>query len=381
MKPPVHPRPLVSRRTFLENLALGGAAVLAGRLLPAARGAPAPDLPASRRGRKLGVALLGLGRYAGGQLAPALRKTRLCRLAGVVTGERAKGEQWAHEYGFPGTAVYGYDMMDRLADNPDIDIVYVVTPPGLHARHAIAAAKAGKHVISEKPMAPTVADCDAMIAACREAGVRLSIGYRLHFDPYHGELERLARSGEFGPFERMESGFGFHLSDREWRVNKQLAGGGPLPDVGTYVIQEACRARGEEAPVAVTAREAPKQRPGLFNEVEEEISWTMEFAGGARCAGFASYERGANRFRAEAARGWVELEPAFSYRGIAGRTSRGRMHFPAVNQQAEQMDDFAACILTGRQTPVPGEMGRRDIAIITAIYEAAASGQRVPVRI
>ncbi len=372
------PRSDLSRRRFLENVALGGAAVLAGRLIPFARAADAPDLLAPRQGRKLGVALLGLGRYAGGQLAPALRQTRLCRLAGVITGDRAKGERWAREYGFPESAVYGYETMERVAGNADIDIVYVVTPPGLHARYAVAAARAGKHVISEKPMATSVADCDAMIAACRAAGVRLSIGYRLHFEPHHGELERLARTS---PFTRMEGGFGFYLSNREWRVDKRLAGGGPLPDVGTYVIQEACRARREEPPLAVTARESPKERPGLFNEVEEEIAWTMEFADGASCAGFASYERGANRFRAEGPQGWVELEPAFSYRGVAGRTSRGALHFPTVNQQAAQMDDFAACILSGRPTPVPGEMGRRDIAIIAAIYEAAATGKRVAVSV
>ncbi len=381
MKSPAAPPFGPSRRQFLERIALGGAAVLAGRLVPSARAADAPDLPASRRGRKLGVALVGLGRYAGGQLAPALQETRLCRLAGVVTGERAKGGQWAREYGFPEKSVYGYDTIGRLADNPDVDIVYVVTPPGLHARDVIAAAKAGKHVISEKPMATTVADCDAMIAACRAAGVMLSIGYRLHFEPHHAEFERLARSGEFGSFERMDGGFGFHMARPEWRLDRKLAGGGPLPDLGTYVIQEACRARLEQSPVAVTAREAPKERPEFFQEVEAEITWTMEFAGGATCAGFASYERGANRFRAEAPHGWVELDPAFSYRGVEGRTSRGRIHYPSVNEQAGQMDDFAACILTGRPTPVPGEMGRRDIAIITAIYEAAASGRRVPVKI
>ena len=177
----------------------------------------------------------------------------------------------------------------------------------------------------------------------------------------------------------MSGAFGFWMPGRAWRVDKKLAGGGPLPDVGTYVIQEACRAQQEVAPVAVTAKELPKERPELFNEVEEAIRWTMEFPGGATCDGFASYARGVDRFRAEAPRGWIELDPAFIYHGIDGRTSRGRMDFPDINQQAAQMDDFAACILTGRQTIVPGAMGRRDIAIITAIYEAAASGRRVVV--
>lgn len=380
MKFSTPPRWSLSRRRFLENLAFGGAALLAGRYIPSVRAADAAGLLAGRQGRKLGVALVGLGNYSTGQLGPALKLTQLCRLAGVVTGSREKGERWARDHGFSENAVYDYSSMARLADNPDIDIVYIVTPPGLHAQHAIAAARTGKHIISEKPMANAVAECDAMIAACRAAKVKLSIGYRLHFEPYHGELERLVQEGDFGPFEKMTGAFGFRIGGRVWRLDKKLAGGGPLPDVGTYVIQEACRAQGERPPLAVTATEAPKERPELFSQVEEEISWTMEFPGGAVCEGWSSYARRRNMFRAEGPRGWIEIEPAYSYGGLAGRTSRGPMEFPNVNQQAAQMDDFSECILTGRPTPVPGEMGRRDIAIIAAIYQAAATGKRVEIK-
>src|SRR5512142_2583683 len=170
--------------------------------------------------------------------------------------------------------------MQRLADNPDIDIVYVVTPNGLHAQHTIRAAKAGKHVISEKPMANTVAECDAMIAACRDAKVKLSIGYRLHFDPYHQELMRLARDKDFGAFTKMNGAFAFVMSTPQWRAEKKLAGGGPLMDLGIYVLHAACMAANGATPVAVTAHEEPKQRPDFFRDVEETIRWRMEFADG-----------------------------------------------------------------------------------------------------
>ena len=119
-------------------------------------------------GRKKGIVLVGLGRYSTNVLGPALRETKLCRLAGVVTGDPAKGRQWAREYGFPETSVYGYSTMQRIADNPEINVIYIVTPNGLHCEHVEAAARTGKDVICEKPMATSVADCDAMIAACRK---------------------------------------------------------------------------------------------------------------------------------------------------------------------------------------------------------------------
>jgi len=368
-------RPSSSRREFLRRLSLGALAVTGSSYLTA----EAADA-ARPAGRKLGVALVGLGNYATGQLGPALRETKLCRLAGVVTGSAAKGKKWSRDYGFPERAVYHYDTMQRMADNPDIDIVYVVTPNGLHAEHTIRAAKAGKHVISEKPMANTVAECDAMIAACREAKVLLSIGYRLHFDPYHQELMRLARDKDFGAFAKMNGKFAFVMGTPQWRAEQKLAGGGPLMDLGIYVLHAACMAADGATPLAVTAHEPPKERPDFDVDVAETIRWTMEFPGGATAAGATSYNDNGNNFHADAPRGWIDLQNAFAYSGLVGKTSRGRLKYPRVNQQARQMDDFADCILTGRPTPVPGELGRRDMQIITAIYEAARTGNRVTVQ-
>ena len=365
--------PTVSRRRFIGQLSTVGAIALAPRSLLALD-------PAKK---KLGVVLVGLGSYSSGQLGPALKLTEHCRLAGVVTSTREKGARWAKDHGFPETSIYSYDTMARMADNPDIDIVYVVTPNGLHAEHSIAAAKAGKHVICEKPMANTVAECDAIIAACQAAGVKLSIGYRLHFDPFHEELRRLVRTQEFGPFLKMDGGFGFTMSRPQWRAEKKLAGGGPLMDLGVYVIQETFMAAGTVAPVAIIARELPKKRPEFFRDVEESINWTMEFANGARAEGYTSYNDNRNDFRAEAAGGWYEVGPAYGYRGLKASTSRGPVAVtPPTSQQALQMDDFAVCVREGRESPVPGAMGRRDMVIVEAIYaSAAASGKRIAVHI
>lgn len=370
MKSPALLRPM-KRREFVRGATLAVGALALGRR---SWGAEPPA-------RQLGVALVGLGNYSRGQLGPALRETKHCRLAGVVTGTPAKAVQWQRDYGIPAQNVYNYGTMERMADNPDIDIVYVVTPPGLHAEHAIRAAQAGKHVICEKPMANTVAECDAIIAACRAAKVRLSLGYRLHFDPHHQELMRLAREKDFGAFTNMTGDRGFVLKSRVWRADKKLAGGGPIMDVGIYLIQAACMAADGVAPVAVTAREGPKTRPEIFADVEETMHWTMEFLDGAVCSAVTSYAHNADKFRAEGPRGWFEFkERAFAYRGIVGETSRGPLNYgPPLNQQAAQMDDFAQCVVAGRESRVAGEMGRRDLQIIEAIYAAAQSGKRVAV--
>ena len=361
-----------SRRDFVRAVALGAACVGGG-----AAGALAAELAEATQGgrRKLGIALMGLGLYSRGELAPALQKTQLCRLAGVVTGSREKGVKWSQKYGFPEANIWDYSSIHQLAGNPDIDIVYVVTPNGLHPEHVIRVAEAGKHVICEKPMANSVADCDAMMAACRKAGVKLSIGYRLQFDPHHIELDRLAREKDFGILDRLSGEHSWTFTQRAWRIEKSLSGGGPLMDVGIYVIQAACRAARAQ-PVAVTARELPKTRPELFNEVEETIEWRMEFPAGVVCDASSSYARNNNFFRAEGARGWIRIDPAYGYRGIEVDTSRGPLAITPVPQQALQMDDFASCILTGRETPVPGSMGRDHMAIIEAIYASAAQGGR-----
>ncbi|HLG40253.1 MAG TPA: Gfo/Idh/MocA family oxidoreductase [Chitinophagaceae bacterium] len=329
--------------------------------------------------KRLGIALVGLGNYAGGQLAPALQQTANCYLAGIVTGTPSKIDTWKSKYNIADKNVYNYQNFDSIKDNPDIDIVYVVLPNSMHAEYVIRAAKAGKHVISEKPMAITPEDCDKMIAACKDAGKMLSVGYRLHFEPYNLEMARLGTQKIYGNIKKMSAGFGFTIGDpTQWRLNKALAGGGPLEDLGIYCIQGFCYTTGMD-PIAVTAQEGPKTDKEKFKEVEQSLTWQLEMPNGIICEGKASYSDAMNFLKAEAEKGTFELTSAYNYGGQKGYTPEGAMNLPKVNQQAKQMDDFVEAIMKKRASPVPGEMGKRDVKIIQAIYKAMETGKRVEI--
>ncbi len=364
-----------SRRDFLRMLSFGAGATLAGA------SALASPLHWLAPERKLGVALVGLGNYSTGQLAPALRQTRFCQLAGVVTGSPAKAAQWQKQYGLPAKNCYDYQTFDRIIDNPAIDIVYVVLPNALHAEYVVRAAQAGKHVICEKPMATSVADAQHMIRAMQQADKKFSIGYRLHFEPHNQEMMRLGQGLAYGKISHLaaDNGFKFGSGGTPWRVNKKLSGGGPLMDMGIYCLQGCLYTKGQ-VPVSVTAKFIPNPDPVLFKEVEAGINWQLHFADGAVADCRTTYaENMQGRLRADAAQGWFELEPAFGYGGLAGKTSRNdnQLNLPNINQQAAQLDDFAQCVLQNKPTRVPGEMGLRDVQLLEAIYRAAETGQSV----
>ena len=360
-----------TRRDFIRTSALAAAsAPFLGALAPRAFAAD-PEL-------KLGFAIAGLGGLSTHQIAPALQSTKFCKLTGIITGHPVKAERWKTQYNIPDKNIYNYDNMEKMADNPDIDVVYVVTPNGLHAEHTIKAAKAGKHVLCEKPMEVSVERSQQMIDACKKAGKQLAIGYRLHFDPPNLECVRLAREKTFGAVRLIEGGYGFSMGDpTQWRLNKELAGGGPLMDVGIYALQASRYLSGEE-PVEVSAITTVTD-PVKFKEVEESIVWQAKFPSGVLAQCSATYKvSGTNFFRVHADRGWFELNPAYSYNGIHGRRSDGQtIQFPDIDQFAAEMDDFAQCILENRPTKVSGEEGLRDVKIMMAIYKAARSGKTV----
>jgi predicted dehydrogenase len=329
-----------------------------------------------RSSSRLGVALVGLGGYSTQELGPALRQTKSCYLAGIVTGTPKKAEDWARRYQLPDSNVYNYQDFDNIATNTDIDIVYVVLPNALHAEFVLRAAAAGKHVICEKPMALTVRECDQVIAACRDAGVKLSVGYRLHFDPFNQEMMRLATSAQFGKIKTISASHGLNEA-QGWRLDRQLAGGGPLMDVGIYCVNAGRYLTGME-PDMVEARESGINRQA--GEIESSLDWKMVYPNGvtANCA--CSYTAYGNLLRVDAERGWFELSPAFSYRDLKGKTADGPMHVQPANQQAAQMDDFALAIIGGRNSPVPGELGRADLRIIEGIYESWQTARPIKLR-
>jgi predicted dehydrogenase len=334
-------------------------------------------------GKKLGFALAGLGMLSTNQIAPALQKTSYCRLAGIITGTPSKADTWKAKYNIPAKNIYSYDTMARLADNPDIDVVYVVTPNALHAEHTIKAAQAGKHVLCEKPMEVSAKKCQQMIDACKKADRKLAIGYRCQFEPHNRECIRLAREKAFGNIKVVEAGFGFRIGDPakfphiKWRLEKALAGGGALMDVGIYALQATRYLTGEE-PILVSALET-KTDPVKFKEVDESITWQLKFPSGVIAYCSTTYlVGGINRYTACCENGWFGLDPAYSYSGIKGRRSDGKdINFDQIDQFAAEMDDFAQCILNNNPTKVSGEEGLRDVKILMAIYESIKTGRAV----
>ena len=224
------------------------------------------------------MALCGLGSLATNQIAPALQKTRFCRLAGIVTGTPSKAAEWQKKYGLPDKSIYDYQNMQQMASNPDIDIVYVVTPNALHMEHTLAAAAAGKHVFCEKPLEISVERCQRMIDACKKAGKLLGVGYRLQFEPNKLECMRLAREKVLGDVKIIDANFGFVIGDpTQWRLKRALAGGGSLMDVGIYCLQATRMLTGED-PVWINASEV-KTDAVKFKEVDETDSLAGEIPG------------------------------------------------------------------------------------------------------
>jgi predicted dehydrogenase len=333
----------------------------------------------SMANKKLGVALVGLGSYATGQLAPALLETENCYLAGIVTGTPAKAAAWKEKYNIPDKNIYNYDNYDTIKDNPDIDVIYVVLPNNMHAEYTIRGFEAGKHVICEKPMAITVADCDKMIAAAKKANKFLSIGYRLHYDPYNLEMVRLAKEKVYGAVTKMNSGFGFNAQKGIWRLDKKLAGGGPLMDLGIYCMQGIMYTTGME-PVAVTAQQSPISDKTKFIDIEETLHCQFEMPDGTIAEFVTSYTDSYNFLKATTEKGWFEINPAFNYDGLKGKTSEGKiMSYAPLSQQAKQMDGIVLSIKNNTPSIVPGEMGRRDVKIIEAIYEAMQTGKKIAI--
>jgi predicted dehydrogenase len=250
----------------------------------------------------------------------------------------------------------------------------------LHLDYALIAARAGKHVLCEKPMEVSVARCRQMIDALKAAGRRLAIGYRCLFEPHHLECIRLARGQEFGPLKVIDAHFGFPIIPGGWRLNRALAGGGPLMDVGIYCLNATRYLTGEEpAWISAVSTRGDVDR---FSEVEESIAWQARFPGGALSHCSSSYNAvPLGFFKVLAERGWFGLDPAFNYDGIRGARSDGKpMEFPATDHFAAEMDDFADCIASGRPTRVPGEEGLRDVALMMAIYDSARRGQPIDLR-
>ena len=363
----------LTRRSCLQTLsAAAGGLLLTPEALLAGQSVDESIPP-----KKLGIALVGLGNYSTLQLGPALQQTQLCRLAGIVTGSSEKAKTWAANYNIPAKNIYNYQTFDQIRDNPDIDIIYVVLPNFMHAEYTIRAAQAGKHVICEKPMAMNAAEAEQMIAACKKAGVKLSVGYRLYFEPHHLEMRRLAAEQTMGTVKVIESGLGFTVpGPNSWRLDKKIGGGGAIMDLGVYAIQGSRRTLNEE-PISVTAQAFTFDKVH-FRDIYETVFWQFEFPGGAIAHSSTTYSSYVDRLYTTCERGWFKLEPAFNATGAQGITSAGPMTVASsAFQQIAQMDDFARSVLADEQPVASGEEGLKDMKLIGAILQAADTGRKV----
>jgi predicted dehydrogenase len=282
----------------------------------------------------------------------------------------------------PAQNCYSYETVDQIKNNKDIDAVYVITPNALHKEHTIALAKAGKHVICEKPMAVNAQEGQEMIAACKAAGVQLLIGYRMHFEANTMDIVKKQRAGEFGKTLFFQGLSGFVIGDpSQWRLKKALSGGGAMMDIGIYSINGARYLLGED-PIWVTAQET-KTDPIKFGEgIDETITFQMGFPSGATASCLSTYSLNyLDKFFLDGTKGFAEMQPSTGYGPIKARTHSGPLEHSHVTHQTTQMDEMAAIILDGKQPliPVDGEEGLKDMRIVDAIYQAVKTGQKVSI--
>jgi predicted dehydrogenase len=391
------------RRTFLKyagGIAAGMAPLMAAQAQQA--GAPAkvdfppdhadseapekmpdPGLPPAER---IGYAVVGLGRLTVGRLLPALAKCRYSRLSALVSGDPAKARKLAQQYGLAEQSIYNYDNFDRIAANPDVKVVYIVLPNSMHGEFTIRAARAGKHVLCEKPMANSVAECQQMIDACPQAQRTLMIAYRSQYEPLTRSLLKMARENRLGELREFISANSQNMGDpAQWRLKKALAGGGPLPDVGIYCINAARFLSGEE-PTEVLGSMRNNPADPRFREVEESVQFTLRFPSGFSATCSSGYNSHKSQFlRLQGTLGWGELDPAYAYEGNRlryGILENGRevIHEPSIaasDQFMLEIDHMSQCVRQDRQPHTPGEESLQDQRIIEAIYASAQGGKVV----
>ena len=320
--------------------------------------------------KKLGIALVGLGYYSTDLLAPALEHTEHCHLAGIVTGTPSKEKIWQEKYGIKSSNIYNYENFDSIVDNDDIDIVYIVLPNAMHKDFTLRAAKAGKHVICEKPMAMNALECEAMIKACEDNRVRLTLGYRMHFEPHTQHIMHLGKTLPFGDIELITANAGFRvqgLRPGSWRF-KEAMGGGWMMDMGIYAIQAARYAKQQE-PIAVSAQ-SHTRRHKMFVEIPETTTAQLTFADHSLATISGTASAFVSDLNVTCETGSYDLKPFWTYEGVQGHVNGKPFDFPPVPQQVVQMDEMAVCIRDNIPMRVSGEEGLKDMLVMDAIGQS-----------
>lgn len=371
----------VTRRGFLTRVGQGVlAANLPGALLKTAHAQlKVPDPP----GKKLGWAIVGLGSLSIHQILPAFAKCEKSKVVALVSGHPDKANKLAQRYGVDSKNIYNYENYDSLKNNPEIDVIYIVLPNGMHAEYTVRGLQAGKHVLTEKPMANSPAECQQMIDTARKADRKLMVAYRCRYEPYNQEAIRIARSHELGATQMILADAGFPIGDpNQWRLNKKMAGGGSLMDIGIYALNASRYLTGEE-PKEVNAMIYSTPGDPRFREVEEHVTFQLRFPSGvlANCTSSYGYFQ-QSHYRVMGTEARLCLDPATWYNGLRLWTERGNIieqhDLTEVDHFAAEMDHMSDCVQENKQPLTPGEEGLRDLTIMQAIYEAARSQKTIP---
>jgi predicted dehydrogenase len=336
--------------------------------------------------QRVGFAVVGLGHLTLDEILPALSMSKKSKLVALVSGSPEKMKNVADQYGVKKEYCYSYADYDKLKDNKDVQVIYIVLPNGMHAEYTIRGAQAGKHILCEKPMANTVAECQAMIDACKQANVKLMIAYRIQYEPHNRKVREMVQANQFGKVKSIIANNGQNSDNpKHWRFNKVLAGGGSLPDVGLYCLNTIRFVLAEE-PTEVSAYLHSTPGDPRFTEVEEQVNWLMKFPSGVQASCATSYGHHDDKsYRVLAETGWIKMDPAFPYQGLKLMTSQaqGKQNLITEHDMGQknhfmsEMDHFSDCVKKDKTPFSPGEEGMQDQRIMEAIYQSAREGRPV----
>jgi predicted dehydrogenase len=348
---------------------------------------PSPMPPEAR----VGFAIVGLGRLALEEILPAFAQSNKAKPVALVSGSPDKLRTVARQYGIAPDHCLSYAEFEKLRDLADVRAVYIVLPNGLHREYTERAARIGKHVLTEKPMAANSAEGRAMVAACARANVHLMVAYRIQFEPYNTRLMEWTRAHRFGRLVGM-SAINVQTTApdgaQQWRHKKALAGGGSLFDIGLYCINTARFLTGEE-PASLWATQFSPPGDPRYAQVEETNAFTLRFPSNAIVQCFCSYgARDDKNQRLNFETAAVEMPNAYQYQGqrmtVIARegdaTSLDEVVLSPKNQFAAEIDHFATCVLENRRPRTPGEEGVQDHVVMEAVYESEQTGRPVTLK-
>ncbi len=341
-----------------------------------------PDAP----DRRVGFAIVGLGRLSLTEILPAFGQSKHAKPVALVSGEADKMSKVAQQYGIKPSSCYSYQTYDNLKNNPEVEVIYIVLPNAMHHEFVIRGAKAGKHILCEKPMATSSKECEEMIAACQKAGKKLMIAYRIQYEPLNRMAQKAVRDKTYGKTKLIQMmNCQNQAHDQQWRHKKALAGGGALPDVGLYCLNTTRFLLGEE-PSEVEAYIYSTPGDDRFKEIEENVSFTLRFPSGviSQCmTGYGSFN--AKSYAVHGETGTIKMDPAFTYKGLkqervhapGGKQMTEQPSNPAKDQFALEMDHMAECVRQNKTPYTPGEEGLQDHRIMEAIYQSAKENKPV----